>query len=74
MVQRELGLDGFCGRGPDEGLQLYVAIVMVGVVDRAKAATALPVNLKEGFRHQQGAGTVVELESWCAVAYQQASA
>lgn len=53
MVQCELGLDGFCGRGPDEGLGVAVGRGDVAdnrafeVVDRAKDASfeALPSEL-----------------------------
>jgi hypothetical protein len=47
MVQRELGLNGFCGRGPDEGLGVPVGGGDVAgnrafeVFDRAKDALRL---------------------------------
>ena len=55
MVQRELGLNGFCGRGPDEGLGVPVGGGDLAgnrafeVVDRAKDASleALPSELGE---------------------------
>ena len=53
MVQRQLGLNGFCGRGPDEGLGVPVGGGDVAgnrafeFVDRAKDASfeALPSEL-----------------------------
>jgi hypothetical protein len=59
MVQRGLGLDGFCGRGPDEGLGVPVGGGDVAgncafeVVDRAKDAPfeALPSELGEKAFH-----------------------
>src|ERR1700677_4208467 len=55
MVQRELSVDGFCGRGPDEGLGVPVGGGDVAgdcaleVVDRSKDAPfeALPSELGE---------------------------
>jgi hypothetical protein len=59
MVQRELGLNGFCSRGPDEGLGIPVGDGDVAgnrafeVVDRAKDASleALPSELGEEAFH-----------------------
>jgi hypothetical protein len=72
MVQRELGLDGFCGRGPDEGLGVPVGGGDVTgnrafeVVDRAKDAPfeALPSELGEEAFHgiEPGAGGRREVE------------
>src|ERR1700685_3385129 len=72
MVQRELGLDGFCGRGPDEGLGVPVGGGDVAdnrafeVVDRAKDAPfeALPSELGEKAFHgiEPGAGGRREVE------------
>ena len=72
MVQRELGLNGFCGRGPDEGLGVPVGGGDVAgnrafeVVDRAKDASfeALPSELGEEAFHgiEPGAGGRREVE------------
>ena len=72
MVQRELGLNGFCGGGPDEGLGVPVGGGNVAgdrafeVVDRAKDAPfeALPSELGEEAFHgiEPGAGGRREVE------------
>ena len=72
MVQRELCLNGFCGRGPDEGLGVPVGDGDVAgnrafeVVDRAKDASfeALPSELGEEAFHsiEPGAGGRREVE------------
>ena len=76
MVQREAGLNGFCGGGPDEGLGVPVGGGNVAgdrafeVVDRAKDAPfeALPSELGEEAFHgiEPGAGGRREVErpSW----------
>ena len=59
MVQRELGLNGFCGRGPDEGLGVPVGGGDVAgnrafeVINRAKDASfeTLPTELGEEAFH-----------------------
>src|ERR1700677_3713101 len=72
MVQSELGLNGFCGRGPDEGLGVPVGGGNVAgnrgfeVVDRAQDAPfeALPSELGEEAFHgiEPGAGGRCEVE------------